>query len=166
MNLRLDVRQDWDWSDRYLREVTEILSLHAPLMFRVVPATVKQDTRQATDMVVSFEGLRMIAVRIRRQVYGYRDLTLRTVRWNGVTTELEKIMAGYGDYYLYGWTRDDLIVEWMLVDLRRLRESGLLIRHWDVIHNQDQQTGFIAIPYSALKACGCVMAAHVEGKDR
>lgn len=161
--LRQDVARDWRWSDRYLAQVDAIISLHAHLMYRVEQADPQADMQQATDMLLTFEGTRSIAVRLRRAYYRFRDMTIRTVRVSGAMTELEKINAGHGDYYLYGWTQGDMIAEWMLVDLHRLRASGLLRQQWRVIHNRDAATGFIAISYKTLRQQGCVVAAQVKG---
>lgn len=160
--LKVDVHRDWCWSDGYLPEVRRILLQNAMYLFTVEVASFHQDVKQATDMLLMVSGRRNVAVRLRRASYQQRDLTIRASRASGVRTELDKIRAGSGDIYLYGWTLEMQIQEWMLVDLHRLRASGLLDARWPVIGNQDMVTHFIAIPYRTLRERGCVLAANVS----
>lgn len=161
-HLRLDVRRDWAWSDGYLPEVRRILLQNAAYLFNVEVASFALDVKQATDMLLTVTGRKHIAVRLRRSTYFQRDLTIRASRSSGVKTELDKIRSGYGDIYLYGWTLDMQIQEWMLVDLHRLRKSGLLETRWPFIGNTDHTTSFIAIPYRTLHERGCVLSANVR----
>jgi len=161
-NLRMDVQRDWGWSDSYLPEIRRILAQNALALFTFKIASHEQDIKQATDMLISVSGQKAIAVRLRRAMYRYRDLTIRSFRTSGAQTELEKIQSGYGDYYLYGWTVDYRIPEWMLVDLHRLRLSGLLNTPRQTIRNTDARTAFVAIPYTQLRDYGCVIAAIVR----
>lgn len=154
--LKLDVRRDFAWSDGYLPEVRRVLAANAIHLLDIDVATFHQDVKEATDMLVTVRGVKAVAVRLRRAQYPQRDLTIRAERKSGATTELEKIISGKGDFYLYGWTWDMQIAEWMLVDLHRLRESGLL-QDSQLIPNRDGQTAFIAIPYYRLAARGCVV---------
>lgn len=160
--LRLDVQRDWNWSDGYLPEVRRILMQNAALLFDVNIASTHQDVKEATDMVLTVGGQKAIAVRLRRAVYDWRDLTIRASRASGSRTELSKIRAGYGDLYLYGWTTGWSITEWMLVDLARVRESKLLGLRWRMTMNKDGVTGFISIPYITLREYGCIKAANVR----
>lgn len=162
--MRNEVTNDWRWSDRYWPSVQQILQANTVHLFSFNVATPEQDMKQATDMIVTVSGQKAIAVRLRRDSYTYRDLTLRAARTSGATTELEKIRAGWGDFYLYGWTQGAVINEWMLVDLHKLRRCGLLNRPWSVIRNKDQATSFIAIPYMLLNSMNCVVNAQVKGR--
>ncbi len=154
-------QHDFDWQDGYLPEVRRILLINALFLFNVGVATFQQDVKQATDMVMSVTGQKAVAVRLRRAAYPYRDLTLRAERSSGATTELDKIKQGYGDCYLYGWTHDLSISEWMLIDLHQLRTSGLLDAPRFLISNLDRRTRFIAISYATLREYGCVLNARV-----
>lgn len=160
LHLRFDVRRDWGWADGYMPEIRRILEENALHLVDIRVASYHQDVKQATDMLVTIGGVKRIAVRLRRAHYHYRDLTIRAARTSGAATELEKIKAGHGDFYLYGWTEGPQIPEWMLVDLNRLRRSGLLGDR-QFIRNGDGQTAFVAISYYELNARGCVVAAHV-----
>lgn len=161
--LPLDTAWDWNWSDGYLPEVRRILAMCALHLFQFSVATPQQDMKQATDMTVKIVSSHDIgiAVRLRRAQYQHRDLTIRAARRSGVTTELGKIREGAGDFYLYGWTNAWTIREWMLIDLEKLRQSGLLMRPRHVYANKDQTTGFIAIPYRELSAAGCVLRSQI-----
>jgi hypothetical protein len=159
--LRADVARDWSWSDGYLPEIRRILALNAAYFFDLRIASYQQDVKQATDMLVSISRSKAVAIRLRRASYHQRDLTIRASRISGATTELAKIKAGHGDFYLYGWTQDFAIPEWMLIDLHKLRASRLLNEGWSIITNKDSATGFIAIPYTTLSLCGCVLNSRV-----
>lgn len=158
--LRIDVRRDWSWSDGFLPEVRRIIAMNALHLVTVNIASTHQDVKEATDMLLTISGTRSIAVRLRRAAYAQRDLTIRASRASGARTELDKIRAGYGDFYLYGWTNEHQISEWMLVDLHRLRASGLLSQK-QYIQNDDRQTAFAVIPYETLANQRCVVNARV-----
>lgn len=153
--------RDFNWQEGYLPEVRRILMQNAAFLFTVQIASFQQDVKEATDMVLSVQGQKRIGVRLRRADTGYRDLTIRASRVSGAQTELSKIQAGLGDAYLYGWTIGLHISEWMLIDLNRLRVSGLL-GYAPLRQNKDRQTSFIAIPYSMLRQYGCVLNANVR----
>jgi len=158
--LRVDFQRDWYWQAGFLPEVSRLLLANAMYIFNVEVASAQQDMKEATDMLLSVAGQKKVAIRLRRAEYWKRDLTIRSVRSSGMKTELEKIQAGHGDLYLYGWTHDLTISEWMLIDLHKLRASGLLA-HYGTIRNRDRATGFVAIPYYMLRDYGCVLNARV-----
>jgi hypothetical protein len=148
-----------------LPEVRRILAENALALFRFQIASAQQDMKQATDMLLRTGGSLAIAIRLRRADYPYRDLTIRAARANGAMTELEKIQAGNGDFYLYGWTRENRIAEWMLVNLHQLRASGLLTQYHP-IRNRDGATAFIAIPHAVLSEHRCVVSKHILQSER
>lgn len=158
----IDFKRDWAWQEGFLPEVQRILLANATYLFTVSIASWQQDVKQATDMTITTGGKpKAIGVRLRRAEYGYRDMTVRANRVSGAKTELEKIQSGMGDAYLYGWTNGMHISEWMLIDLNRLRASGLL-NAAPLRHNKDHQTSFIAISYRTLRQYGCVLNANVR----
>ncbi len=163
---RLDVLRDWGWADGYLPEVRRILALNAMTIFKFEIASYEADVKRATDMLISVSGEKAIAVRVRKEGYWQRDLTLRAHRSSGVLTELAKIQAGHGDFYLYAWAMGARLNEWMFVDLALLRKSGLLNRQWRLIPNKDKVTGFIAIPYTALRDSGCLVSFEINGQKK
>lgn len=144
-------------------EIRRILALNALALFDFQIATAQQDIKEATDMVITTSGQKAIAVRIRRSNVTFRDLTIRAYRTSGATTELEKIKEGAGDYYLYAWEASQSlsIGDWVLVDLHRLRHSGLLDHAWRRIANTDRKTEFIAIPVKVLREYDCVISGTI-----
>ena len=157
-SLPLDTAWDWSWSDGFMPEVARILTLCSLSFFQFRIANAEDDLKRATDLTINIISTQQIAiaVRLRRPHYQYRDLTIRAARSFGTTTELAKIKNGAGDFYLYGWTEGFHIREWMLVNLNKLRTSGLLVKPRHVFTNKDQSTGFIAIPYTELRDAGCI----------
>lgn len=118
--------QDRQWSDRYLDAIRRIVG---PLL--LVPAPLELDTRQNTDLMVLTARNMTIAARVRRagfaQQYPY-DVTLRYKRDSGAATELEKIVAGWGDWMFYGHAgAGDVpsIQRWMLLDLAAIRREWI-----------------------------------------
>jgi len=99
--------------------------------------------------------------RIRKPNCGYRDLTIRAqVRSNG-KTEIHKIRdEGKGDIYFYAWTYDNLGKEqmqcYMLVDLNKLRQSGLLDESRQITSNGDG-TGFVSYSKDELDRTGALL---------
>ncbi len=140
--------------------------MNAMSIFKFEVASFEADVKRATDMLISVTGEKAIAVRVRSEGYWQRDLTLRAHRSSGVMTELEKIRAGNGDFYLYAWSKGALLPEWMFVDLALLRKSGLLSRKWHMIPNRDRMTGFIAIPYTMLRDAGCLVTFEIKGQRK
>lgn len=140
--------------------------MNAMSIFKFEVASFEADVKRATDMLISVTGEKAIAVRVRSEGYWQRDLTLRAHRSSGVMTELEKIKAGNGDFYLYAWAKGSQLPEWMFIDLAMLRKSGLLNRQWKMIPNRDRVSGFIAIHYMMLRDAGCLVSFDVKGQQK
>ena len=113
--------QDKRWSDRFLPEIKQILGLHL-----IGEPPQEEDAERNTDLIV----LRMEAVRIgcrvrkNQYVAKYGDeFTIRSGRPSGAKTELSKILEGYGDYLLYGFSNEEEshLSLWTLADLRVFR---------------------------------------------
>ncbi len=145
------------FSDYYLPQVVEILKRNAVHIVTISVAPEEQDKRQATDMVIEVTGGR-VAVRVRRAQYKFRDLTIRSHSFGGRKTELEKLREGYGDWYLYCWASDDgNIGEWILVDINKMRSSGILAAQRKQIPNGDG-TFFVTISPKELCDGDCIVA--------
>lgn len=150
-------RQDRAWADSYESQVLNILQTLIPHLAVLSIASDQMDRKCATDFEVKLVG-GTIAVRLRRSNCAYRDLTIRVHRDSLKKTELAKIKEGYAFRYFYGWTDDKgAISEWILVDLDKVREVGLLEKEWRWIPNGDG-TYFIAIPLEELRSTGCLLA--------
>jgi hypothetical protein len=125
--------KDRTWSDQFLPQVRLIVG---PLL--LMPSDDIKDMREATDLIVLHAKDMRIAVRLRRQGYAGKypgEFTIRYSRDSGADTELKKIVEGWGDWFFYGHTENDLIVEWVLIDLHKLR--AVFIRKPDVLRNPD-----------------------------
>lgn len=119
------------WADRFLDQQYQILNScinkldfnkvkHRGVQF--APAPEYDDQNLETD-VIMFGALR-IALRVRNgQSSIYGDIALRSHKPSGCATEVHKLKQGFGDYYLYCWTTDGILVtEWILFDLDAFRE--------------------------------------------
>ena len=161
-DLREDVKTDWSWADKHMKQIIALLKDNAHRLLSVQMASPEEDMKQATDLVIEVVGGRIL-VRIRRPYFKYRDLTIRSWRQNGAKTELAKIQEGFGDWYLYVWTGDaEKFTDWMLVDMATLRESGLL-EDRKITYNHDGLTGFIAISSVELYMDGCLAGFDEQG---
>ena len=155
---KMQYKKDWQWSDGYLLVIEQILRQNAMYLLDVQISNNNKDTKQATDMVITVKG-GDVAVRVRRPYRDFRDLTIRAWRSSGVKTELTKLKEGFADWYFYGWSDDKGgFLDWMLVDLDKLRQSGLL-ENLLMTFNTDQTTGFVSINWDELNAHGCLVAS-------
>lgn len=110
-------------TDRLLPSVKRILGQHL-----ISTAPFEEDAKRNTDLIVlSLNSIR-IGVRIRSFDYWlnpqYRDeFTIRCSRPTGTTTELDKIIEGWGDYFFYGFANQNYtdLLGYMLGDLNIFR---------------------------------------------
>lgn len=143
-------QQDKGWADSYLSEIEAIITHVAGKMISLRIASPRQDREQATDYVaIVSEG--EIACRLRRSTQ-WRDFTLRLSRPSGAPTEVEKILSGWGRWYLYGWTSGRHIDEWIFVDLDLVRRNHHIIEGATRMRNHDGSSDFVAIPIHRLAA--------------
>lgn len=154
-------RRDKAWEEAYQSQVISILTSLIAHLAVISIASDEKDRSYATDFEVKLSG-GTIAVRLRRPGCKFRDLTIRARRDNGAKTELAKIKEGYAFRYLYGWTDEQgKIAEWILVDLDKVRQAGLLEKERRFIPNGDG-THFISIPAKELHTSGCLMSHHMK----
>lgn len=138
------------WSDRLLPQVKQILSNNANMLLEIRYGTMNEDTKQATDLRVLIAQGGTIAVRTRTPDCLYRDLTIRAKSRYNSETEIHKLRQGWGKWYFYGWTnQDDIIEEWIVVDLDLMRFSGILKEDRRLIPNGDD-TGFFSYSLSEI----------------
>lgn len=150
-------------ADEFMPQIEQILRKHAIQFISVRGATDKEDTKQATDMVVETSH-RSWAVRVRFHPCNYRDLTIRSRARRGGKTELHKIREGHGAFYLYCWEGVEAngkgsfnIDEYIIVDLDKLRSSGLLSSSAEETINTDGKTAFVSLHIDALRSAGCLV---------
>lgn len=146
---------NWNFSEKYIPEIKNILKKNAMHIVDIEIASPEDDMKHATDLRVKISGGN-IAVRIRRSMYSYRDLTIRSYK-NGYKTELDKLREGFGDWYLYAWENkmQNGLAEYILIDLAAARP--LFFTQLNERDNNDgTRFAIITIPelekYSAIKA--------------
>ena len=159
------VQRDMDWQRRYYRQIEAILRslAHSMVDFRI--ATDDEDMLRATDFVIQVEANATVAGRMRRlvsstgQILYKRDLTLRLTRPSGISTEEQKILAGWARWYLYIWTdREEQIAEWIFVDLKEMRKKWSTLLRFSIIKpNHDGSSTFRCIPVAALDQEACLI---------
>lgn len=157
-----DFDTDLNFSHNFDDYIKELIREHAYEIISVEISTSIDDMMKATDMIVTVIGGK-IAVRIRRPMMGhiYRDFTIRSFRPSGAKTELEKIREGFADWYLYLWTDYDLAFEihidsWIFVNLKKVRERGILDNIKDYERPNIDGTRFVVIPISILDKYNCI----------
>lgn len=156
--MKSDVYYDWNWSNQFIPDIKKILTKNAQIFLNIEIANAQDDMERATDFIVTVSS-GQVAVRIRRDGYSnkYRDWTIRSFRSSGTKTELEKIRQGFASWYLYLWTTNNQIADWVLIDLNKVRSKGLLDIPRKQIPNKDKQTYFIAVPINEIKQNGCLI---------
>lgn len=162
---------DREWSDRWAPEIRLLLERFGGKLLSKNVASDTRDKKHATDWELQMES-GGIAVRFRRQT-DYRDLTIRSRRVSAggrdVKTEHQKILDGDGPIaYLYCWTDGTgEIVETMFVDLRILRQSGLMeaYKQFEKV-NKDGETYFYAIPQKDLRRAGALIDTAKAGASQ
>lgn len=157
-------QQDKRWADRHLPEVERIIRSIAGDIITIEVAPDDADQKRATDYVVTVQS-GYIACRIRRwqNWIKHHDVTLRCRRPSGVETELSKIRAGYGRWYLYAWsTIDSKFGAWVFIDLDVLRHSGLLEQRRREIANPDGSSWFHGYSLDDLDDAHCLVHAGGE----
>lgn len=141
-----DWQQDKAWSDRFIPSIKMILGLYL-----IGEANEKEDRDHNTDLIVLKINAVRVACRIRRVKYldEYGDqFTIRTSRpQSNMETELSKIIAGWGDYFFYGFEdRSDGIPDvqnWHLADLNIFRRWNLAPTHAPITRiNRDGSSEF------------------------
>ena len=138
--------------------MVKILKDNAMHLLQINIATEEQDTKEATDLVIDVIG-GTVAVRTRRHATdkGYRDFTIRCRSTWGQKTEIDKLREGYAKWYLYAWEQRDGGYEYILLDMDRVRDSGLLDGRKQVIINRDGRTGFVSISLFDLNNSNCII---------
>lgn len=141
--MRADVRRDFDWQRKFIPRMQAIVGQY----LAVEEAPFEDDTERNTDLIVlaAKAGEIRVGCRVRSLTYRakYGDqFTIRCSRPNGLATELDKILDGWGDYFLYGFgERGGLFKiprfrDWTLADLAVFRAHyrrglGMAVRNPD-----------------------------------
>lgn len=147
-------------SDAYLPAFKDILEKNSMNFLSMKVSDEHKDMKEATDMIIKIEG-GDVALRVRDASIKYRDLTIRSRTKFGGKTELQKLKEGFGDWYLYGWGRQRIIEEYVLVDLDRMRDFKILDKNRKEIPNGDG-TYFVNIDLGELEMCGCIISKKLN----
>jgi hypothetical protein len=158
--MHADVQRDFDGQRRYIPAMKRIVG-----EYLVGEAPPEEDMQHNTDLIV----LRLEAVRIACRVRDFEylsrrnyanEFTLRSGRPSGIQTELQKVLAGWGDFILYGFKREDdspELAAWVLGDLKvfRLWCFQWLVEHRGVVPgnevpNTDHSSKFRAFTIEEL----------------
>jgi hypothetical protein len=116
-------QSDKTWSDRFIGEIKSILG--AVLISTAEP---EDDALRNTDLITLTlrDGLR-VACRVRKHCYlaDYGDeFTIRCSRPSGNETEMDKVLAGWGDFLFYGFAdeQEASLAAWLVGDLAVFRD--------------------------------------------
>ncbi len=124
------------WSDKFIPAIQQIVG---PLL--LTPAPFELDTKQATDLIVLNARDMRIAARVRKPGYTRygQEFTVRSKSQYGGTTELEKMVNGFGDWMFYGHSNSEEtgFSLWSVINLNHWRAS--LIRDKSSIKMKKQQ---------------------------
>ena len=157
MNIEQQIADD---HRRFSRHYEEILHRHSRLIFSLSQSTSEQDMTEGFDYAITFDKVQ-IAVRNRAYKYfaDYGDFTIRAQSKMKNKTEIHKIKEGCGDVYLYAWKNqhDTNLYCYLLIDLNKLRSSGVLYKNRRLIPNIDG-TKFISITLHELHKADCILA--------
>ena len=116
-------KTDKAWSDRFIREIKSILGETL-----IDVAEPDDDALRNTDLItLTMRGGLRIACRVRKHRYlaGYGgEFTIRCSRPSGRDTEIDKLLAGWGDYLFYGFAdeRETSLAAWLVGDLAVFRQ--------------------------------------------
>lgn len=158
-------QQDRQWGDGYTEQVMGILKRLIVHCVVLSIAPTEEDNKHATDLTITLDG-GFIAVRLRRPNCTRRDLTIRSSRSSGAKTELAKIKEGFASRYFYGWTNTNHVInEWILVDLDKMRSSGLIFTPRKDIPNGDG-TFFVCFALNELSQAGCLIETQLLPNHR
>jgi len=108
------------------------MEIVGPMCLKV--SAVEDDMTKVSDLtILRADGL-TIACRVRAHEYADKypyDFTVRSHRDSGAKTEMEKIMAGWGDWMFYGFAAEDgsrQVEPWRVLNLEIFRQQA---RHQD-----------------------------------
>lgn len=160
---------DRSWADGHIDEINRVVRKVAGKIVSIQASDEVKDRRDGVDYEVAVSGGN-VACRIRRaDKYTFRDLTLTVSRPSGVRPEIEKLSSASGPaWYLYAWAHAGRFVEWMFVDVGKLRKSGLLARSQDAAYCRRSPDGsaFLFIPVPDLFEAGAILEHDLRPATR
>lgn len=147
------------WADSHLNEVNRVIRQLVGKIIDIQPTDPGRDRRYGIDYEVKVVG-GSVACRIRRaDRYNFRDLTITTHRQSGVTPEVTKILDGSVRWYLYAWASQGRFIDWMFVDLDRVRAMRLIEKSIEQGRTFPDPEGgvFTCIPFEELRDSGALV---------
>lgn len=134
--------KDRAFSDLFIPAIKQIVG-----PYLIVPADLKADIKQATDMTILTARDMTVACRVRRPGFTQRfgwQFTIRAKRDSGTETELTKLVNGWADWMFYAFAKSKDPIEgferWFLIDLdiwraHMIRRTGGIV--WGDTPNGD-----------------------------
>lgn len=151
-----DFEKNWKFSESYMDVIKSILRDNSANIVNIEIAEPEDDMKRSTDLNIKITS-GCVAVRIRRANQKYRDLTIRAL--NGrAKTEIHKLREGFADWYLYLWTDENGVCDWILVDINKMRAAGLLNTSRAIILNKDGYTGFCTYTILELESAKALVS--------
>ena len=133
------VNHDWNYADGFLKHA---MSVCGQQLMTASPMEI--DCEEASDIIFIRSGRGDIAFRVRRPGYFSQypyDITFRSARERGVLTELDKILDGKGEWFLYGFASADgcTMDQWVFLDLSTFRSMILrgVVKRSKLVPNGD-----------------------------
>lgn len=113
-----DFRTEKKWSDQFIPRIRQIIGPHL-----LRPSTLKEDTEEATDLIMLRAEALRIACRVRREGFVGRfghEITITCRRESGRECEYDKmILGGMADWFFYAHAPD--LLPRFLIDLDKAR---------------------------------------------
>lgn len=160
--LEEDYAKDRSYSAQFEKAAMAVIQA-IPLPPTIRLASEREDTKQATDLVVSQKTLN-VAFRVRRPEFQkWRDVTLRSSRKSGTKTEVAKIIEdGFADRYFYAYAaygEKPALESWVYLDLVAVRRALALepTLLGNEVLNHDGETAFRPLAIRALPD-DCIVA--------
>lgn len=120
------------------------------------PSSEYEDQNLSYDM--KFNGTVELSVRIRKHQYlKYRDFTIRSKSKNGYACEIDKLMAGLGKIYFYGWMnqQETGLADWIVVDIDKIRND---LRTAGTYRDNVDNTGFMFYKMNWMKQRNAIVS--------
>lgn len=124
-----------------------------------------KDTKECTDLIATIDNKQYdIAMRVRNKKYKYRDLTIRTQTNAHGITEIDKLLAGYGKYYIYGWENNaGIIDEFIIVDIDKMRPLLKKKNKAKWYKSNPDGTGFLPLDIEELEMYDAILYKKLKG---
>jgi hypothetical protein len=149
------------FSDQQHALIVKVIKKHIGKMAEVTIANDLLDMHHCTDYVATIP-YGHIACRIRSfSGLRYHQVTIRSKGYINTKVELDKLMEGGENcarWYLYSWLNPQKtdFAEYLIFDVGRFRQSGLIVMPED-IHKNDDGSEFFAWDVETLEEAGCVI---------